>query len=49
MANDTSELSKSALELLIEAARTIFEESDYQNLLARLLDKAVEVGQAERG
>ncbi len=49
MANDTGELSKSALELLIEAARTIFEESDYQNLLGRLLDKAVEVGQAERG
>lgn len=49
MASDSRELSKSALELLIEAARTIFEETDYQNLLTRLLDKAVEVGQAERG
>ncbi len=49
MANEAGELSKSALELLIEAARTIFEESDYDNLLGRLLDKAMEVGQAERG
>jgi Nif-specific regulatory protein len=46
---ETGELTRNSLELLLEAARTLFEESDFDSLQKRLLDKAFEVGHAERG
>ncbi len=47
--SDIHGLSHSGLELLVEAAGALLEENDLERLLPRLLDKAFEVGGAERG
>ncbi|MDP8228312.1 MAG: sigma 54-interacting transcriptional regulator [Candidatus Electryoneaceae bacterium] len=47
--NDPRQLSRDSLELLVEAAQALLEESDLDQLLPRLLDKAFEVSGAERG
>ncbi|HHE46274.1 MAG TPA: GAF domain-containing protein, partial [Bacteroidetes bacterium] len=42
-------ISREGLELLLEAARALFEETNLNDLLVKLLDKAFTVGGAERG
>lgn len=49
MAIDDRDQSHSGQRLLAEAAKSLLEETSLDSLLARLLDRAVEVGQAERG
>jgi len=49
MINDTSNLSRSSLELLFDASKALLEETDLETLLPRLLDKAFMVAGAERG
>ena len=50
MNNDpSSNLPREGLELLLEAANALLRESDVDNLLVKLLDKALKVGGAERG
>ncbi len=47
---NNSELdSRSSLELLVEAGRSLVEDIDLEHLVPNLLDKAFEVGGAERG
>ncbi len=47
--SETDQLSHSGLKLLVEAAKSLLEESHLDQLLPRLLDQAFEVGGAERG
>ena len=49
MNKNTRILSREALELLVEAAQALFSEDKIEDLLPRLLDKAFQVGGAERG
>ncbi len=44
-----SNLSKAGLELLVESAKALLEETTLDELLKRILDKAIEVSGAERG
>lgn len=47
--SDTDKLNERGLKLLVEAAQALLKEDSLDNLLPRLLDKAFEVGGAERG
>ncbi len=47
--NKSEQLSREGLELLLEAAGALLEETDLDDLLVKLLDKAFAVGGAERG
>lgn len=47
--NKTVPNSRSSLELLVEAGRSLVEDIDLEHLIPNLLDKAFEVGGAERG
>lgn len=47
--SDKEQISRDGLELLVEAAISLQEESDLDNLVPRLLDKAFKVGGTERG
>ncbi|NQT34369.1 sigma 54-interacting transcriptional regulator, partial [bacterium] len=47
--NKKAQLSRTGLELLHEAAQALLGETDLEHLLPELLDKAFEVGGAERG
>ncbi len=47
--SDTDKLNESGLKLLVEAAQALLMENNLDELLPRLLDKAFDVGGAERG
>ena len=47
--SNVREINRIGLQLLVEAAQVLLEETDLQKLLPRLLDKAFEIGEAQRG